>query len=104
MVFRHPRTRFLIALTSSATLAATCFAQTPAASNAAGKSGAAPVRSAFDGYRAYNDEELSNWKAANENVARIGGWREYARQAQSEESPPPRAAAPEAKPSAKAAP
>ena len=104
MVLRYPRTRFLITLTSSATLAAMCFAQTPAASNAAGKSGAAPVRSAFDGYRAYNDEEVSNWKAANENVARIGGWREYARQAQSEETPPPRAATPEAKPSAKAAP
>ena len=104
MVLRYPSTRFLIVLTSSATLAATCFAQTPAASNAAGKSGAAPLRSAFDGYRAYNDEEVSNWKAANENVARIGGWREYARQAQSEETPPPRAAAPEAKPSAKAAP
>ena len=104
MVLRYPRTRFLIALTSSATLAATCFAQTPAASNAAGKSGAAPLRSAFDGYRAYNDEEVSNWKTANENVARIGGWREYARQTQSEETPPPRAAAPEAKPSVKAAP
>ena len=104
MVFRHPRTRFLIALTSSATLAATCFAQTPAPGNVAGKSGSAPLRSAFDGYRAYNDEALSNWKAANENVARIGGWREYARQTQSEETPTPRAAAPEAKPSAKAAP
>ena len=104
MVFRHPSTRFLIALTSSATLAATCFAQTPAPGNAAAKPGAAPVRSAFDGYRAYNDEALSNWKSANENVARIGGWREYARETQSEETPPSRAAAPEAKPSAKAAP
>ena len=110
MVFRHPSTRFLIALTSSATLAATCFAQTPAASNAAGKSGAAPLRSAFGGYRAYNDEALSNWKAANENVARIGGWREYARQAQEQESnggtagTPPTRAAQEAKPNVKAAP
>ena len=104
MVLRHPLTRFLIALTSSATLAATCFAQTPAAGNAAAKTSAEPVRSAFNGYRAYNNEEVSNWKAANENVARIGGWREYARQAQSEQTPPPRAATPEAKPSAKAAP
>ena len=104
MVLRYPSTRFLIALTSSATLAATCFAQTPAAGNAAAKTTAEPVRSAFNGYRAYNDEEVSNWKAANESVARIGGWREYARQTQSEQTPPPRAAAPEAKPSAKAAP
>ena len=110
MVLRYPLTRFLIALTSSATLAATCFAQTPAAGNAAGKSGAEPGGSAFSGYRAYNDEGVSNWKAANESVARIGGWREYARQAQEQESKegtegtPPARAAPEAKPSAKAAP
>ena len=102
MVLRHPVTRFYIALLSSFTLAATCFAQTPAPSNVAAKPGATPVRSAFEGYRAYNDEALSNWKAANENVARIGGWREYARQAQGEAGTagtPPRPAAQEAKPS-----
>ena len=104
MVFRHPRTRFLIALTSSATFVAACFAQTPVPSSAAAKPGAAPVRSAFDGYRAYNDEAVSNWKAANENVARIGGWREYARQTQSEEATPPRAAAQEAQPSPETSP
>ena len=100
MVLRHPFTRFFIALLSSFTLAATCFAQTPAPSNGAAKPGATPVRSAFEGYQAYNDEALSNWKAANENVARIGGWREYARQAQGEDGTPPRPAAQEAKPSA----
>ena len=101
MVLRHPFTRFFIALLSSAVLAATGFAQTPAPGNSATKPGAAPVRSAFDGYRAYNDESLSNWRAANENVARIGGWREYARQAQEVDGTPPRLAAQEAKPSGK---
>ena len=104
MVLRYPLTRFLIGLTLSTTLAATCFAQTPAPGNAAAKPGATPVRSAFDGYQAYNDEAVSNWKAANENVARIGGWREYAWQAQSEEATPPRAAAQEAQPSPETSP
>ena len=107
MVLRYPRTRFLITLTSSATLAATCFAQTPAADNTAPKTSAVPVRSAFNGYGAYSDEAVSNWKAANENVARIGGWREYARQAQGQEvtaGTPPRPAAQEVKPNVKAAP
>ena len=99
MVLRHPFTGFFIALLSSLTLAATGFAQTPAPSNSATKPGAVPVRSAFDGYQTYDEEALSNWKAANENVARIGGWREYARQAQSEDPTPSRTVAPEAKPS-----
>ena len=99
MVLRYPVTRFLIGLKLSATLAATCFAQMPAPGSSPTKPSTNPVRSAFDGYRAYNDNAVSNWKAANENVARIGGWREYARQAQSEEATPPRAAAQEAQPS-----
>ena len=55
---------------------------TPAAAN----SGANP--SAFDGYKPYIDETLGNWKAANDNVARIGGWREYAKQAQQPDDTP----------------
>ena len=101
MVLRYPFTGFFIALLSSFTLAAPGFAQTPAPSNSATKPGAAPVRSAFDGYQAYDEEALSSWKVANENVARIGGWREYARQAQEVDGTPPRPAAQEAKPSAK---
>lgn len=44
--------------------------------------------SAFDGYKPFTDEPIGNWKAANENVARIGGWREYARQAQQPDNTP----------------
>ena len=55
---------------------------TPAAAN----SGANP--SAFDGYKPYTDEPPGNWKAANDNVARIGGWREYAKQAQQPDDTP----------------
>ena len=104
MVLRYPITLSFVALVSSVTLAAASFAQTPAASSTANTSQATPVRSAFEGYIAYTDEPVSKWQAANDNVARIGGWREYARQAQSEEGAPPRPAASEAKPSTKAAP
>lgn len=38
--------------------------------------------SAFKNFKPFTDEPISNWKAANDEVARIGGWREYARQSQ----------------------
>ena len=43
---------------------------------------AAPAASAFATYKPYSDEPITNWRVANDNVARIGGWREYAKQAQ----------------------
>ena len=60
--------------------AAASQASFPAPATPAAKSGAGA--SAFDGYKPHTDEPISNWKAANENVAQIGGWREYAKQAQ----------------------
>ena len=44
--------------------------------------------SAFDGYKPYADEPMVIWKAANDSVAQIGGWREYARQAQQPDNMP----------------
>ena len=44
--------------------------------------------SAFADYKPFSDEPIGNWKAANDEVARIGGWREYAKQAQSFENTP----------------
>jgi hypothetical protein len=38
-------------------------------------------RSAFDTYRRYADAPVVSWKEANEQVARIGGWQAYAREA-----------------------
>ncbi len=38
-------------------------------------------RSAFEGYRRYADEPVTPWKAANDQVGRIGGWRTYAKEA-----------------------
>ncbi|TRZ67435.1 MAG: hypothetical protein D4S02_05195 [Rhodocyclaceae bacterium] len=45
-------------------------------------------QSALSGYRAFQDEKISSWQASNDNVARIGGWRVYAREAREPESAP----------------
>lgn len=50
-------------------------------------------RSAFEGYQPYTEEKPVNWKEANDSVGRIGGWREYAKEAQ---QPDPGSAAPAA--------
>ena len=55
----------------------------PAAADAE-RSGSA---SAFEGYRAHADEPIRNWKQANDEVGRIGGWRAYAREANAPDSP-----------------
>ncbi len=38
--------------------------------------------SSFTHYRRLSDEKLVSWREANDTVARIGGWRVYAREAQ----------------------
>ena len=53
------------------------------------KADAAPAafRSALEGYRPYTDEKTANWKEANDNAGRIGGWREYAKEAGQAQTP-----------------
>ena len=41
--------------------------------------------SSFAQYRRLSDEKLISWREANDTVARIGGWRVYAREAQQPE-------------------
>jgi hypothetical protein len=55
----------------------------PLASAAHAQATPAPpaFKSAFEGYQPYTDEKVVNWKEANENVSRIGGWRAYAKEA-----------------------
>jgi hypothetical protein len=104
MVLRnHFKRNFLAASISCVVLTSAPHAQTTAPASDANKA-TAPYRSAFDGYRAYTDEAVANWKAANDTTARIGGWREYARQAQADKIIPTRPAASAAKPVLKAAP
>lgn len=49
---------------------------------------AATYRSAFADYRPLGEEAVGDWRAANDEVRRIGGWREYAREAQAPEEKP----------------
>lgn len=42
-------------------------------------------RSALAGYRRLRDDPPADWRAANETVTRIGGWRSYLREAQAPE-------------------
>lgn len=51
--------------------------------------------SAMAQYRPLSDEKAVSWREANDTVARIGGWRVYAREAQ--QADPPAPAAPAAK-------
>lgn len=63
-------------------------AQAPAASATTGQGPGAAAqpepgayRSAFEGYQAYSDEKMTDWKQANDTVGKIGGWRAYAKEA-----------------------
>ncbi|MGB4118131.1 MAG: hypothetical protein WBK51_16435 [Polaromonas sp.] len=95
--------RLLAVLASSIVLGSPLFAQPAPAPGNTSTPVVAPYPSAFDGYRAYTEEPPANWKAANDTTARIGGWREYARQAQQPDNTPTPpikagATAPQAKP------
>ena len=96
--------RFVAAVVSGVVLTTTAFAQTTRPKNDTGRTMTTTYPSAFDGYSAFSDEPLVSWNAANDTTARIGGWREYAKQAQREDVTPPRPVEPDAKPALKATP
>ena len=65
-------------------------AQTPAPELSAPQAAQASLsvyQSAFEGYQAYTDEKIVNWKEANDNAGRIGGWREHAKEASEFQTP-----------------
>lgn len=57
------------------------------------KVGAPVYESSLARYRPYRDAKPMGWREANDTVARIGGWRAYAREAQQADTaadqPPP---------------
>lgn len=56
-------------------------------------------RSAFEGYRPNREQAVGDWRKANDEVARVGGWRAYAREAQAPVAPvAPASAPPRSKP------
>jgi hypothetical protein len=102
--FHRSLTAFsLVASTAAIAQVATNPAAPPAAVSATAPSAIAggevgspgTYRSAFDGYQGFSDEKVVGWKEANDTVGKIGGWREYAKQARSEEGKPQ---TPQAKP------
>lgn len=85
-------------------LSAAPAAEPPASRNPADASASVPPArhvSALSGYRRHADEAVASWRAANENVNRIGGWRTYAREAAAAASAP--SAAPAAAPAVRPA-
>jgi hypothetical protein len=56
-----------------------------------------PWRSTLETYRRFADEPVAPWRESNDTVRRIGGWREYAKEAH-----PPAAGKPQAPASAPA--
>ena len=93
-MFQTARAAFAVAL---AAIAAAAGAQTaapaaadPQVANRAADSG---YRSSFDGYQRFTQEQVGSWKDANDNVGRIGGWREYAKEARSPAASAPSQAA-----------
>ncbi len=78
---------------STISLAMTCaaFAQ----------SGPAPgtrtlsFKSTLSQYKPYTDEKTADWKAANDEVGKIGGWRTYLKQANEPDKAEPQKAKPE---------
>jgi hypothetical protein len=56
-------------------------AQTSAPANAQPQALPTAYRSVFEGYQPYTDKKIVPWKESNDNVGRIGGWREYAKEA-----------------------
>ena len=62
----------------------------PAVLPASAMANSAPTsyRSAMEGYQPYTDEKIIDWKQANDATGRIGGWREYAKEAQQTDAKP----------------
>ena len=76
----------LAACITAVVLTNMAYAQTPVSTAPASSEATAPYSSVFKGYNPYTDKRIVNWKAANDTTASIGGWREYAKQAQQSEN------------------
>lgn len=62
-----------IALALAAGVAVAQEARRPNPADPGLKAGPAAYRSAFDGYRSFADEEVGDWRRANEDVGAAGG-------------------------------
>lgn len=76
--------------TARAAFAVALIVMAPAAGAQTAAATAIGYRSAFEDYRRFTQEQVGSWKAANENVGRIGGWREYAKESRLPAAAPPK--------------
>lgn len=85
-MFRIPHRTLAAAV--AVTAASVSVAQTAPAAPAGSSLPATDLgyRSAFDSYQKFKDEQVGSWKSANDEVGRIGGWREYAKDARQPEA------------------
>lgn len=75
------RQSWVFLLTAFAFLPATAQPVVAPVSAPAPADAALPFRSLSDDYEPYTEQKLISWREANDTVGRIGGWREYAREA-----------------------
>lgn len=57
-------------------------AASPARAASAAPARAGSYRSAFEGYKTFNEQPVLSWRESNNVVGRIGGWQAYAREGQ----------------------
>lgn len=57
-------------------------------------------RSVFERYQSFRDEKVGSWREGNDTVTRVGGWREYLKEAQRPETNEAPAISPDSRPSA----
>jgi hypothetical protein len=80
-----------LALGAALALAVPVSAQPASSARPADATAAVPPLvhlSALSGYKRLSEPPAADWKAANQNVERIGGWRAYAREANASASAP----------------
>lgn len=94
------RQSWVFVLTAVALLPATAQPVPASASAPAPADAALPFHSLSEDYEPYSDQKLIPWREANDNVGRIGGWREYAREARPQSGSSPASAPGSAPPSA----
>jgi hypothetical protein len=82
------KTFHVLAVAVPVWLCAAAFAQTPPDA-APQRPALTPLnyRSVFTGYQAFNDQPVAPWRATNDTVEKIGGWRAYAKEAAQADTP-----------------
>lgn len=88
----------IVALPGAAQTAASAASKPPDPLDAKAPVPALRYESALASFRRWTDNKPVSWREANDTVARIGGWRTYAREAQPTDAVPPAAAADKAQP------